>query len=73
MHRFLPISASEEPRHCGGHGDTGEREHDRHHWEVATDPRQQQSPDEADAREQERDRQDLPATSQRQQREAAQP
>jgi hypothetical protein len=63
MHGFLPGYARKEP-HCGsGDADAREREHERHHGKVASHPREQQSTDEADAREQQGDRDELPASA----------
>ena len=54
-------------------GDAGEREHERHDGQVAAVAGEQQAADRADADEQERDRQRLPAPPQREQPEADQP
>src|SRR5947207_10928315 len=73
MTRFLPGIAGEKPRGCRADADTCEREDHRHHRKVAADPGEQQPADQADAHQQQPDRQHLPPATQREQDEAEQP
>src|SRR5215213_2494912 len=72
MQGLLPGYACKEPC-CGGcDAHSREREHERHDGQVPSHPREQQSADEADAREQQCDGDELPAPAEREQRKAAQ-